>query len=397
MLLQKQFADLVPHLLRDQSFWRPQPFNDRDPDWLTEYPRLASELLSLNDAQVSKMEACDDALYSWFSAYLPALSALLPLLELPLLKGQLGFEPNARQFAHIPGRKWTQIQAFCANTDRVDLPFLEWCAGKGHLGRLMAQRSDQPVLSLEYDESLCEQGVTLAQRAGTAQSFRCQDVMHAQVSDHFTAQQHAVALHACGDLHRRLLEQAVQHRLQAVTFSPCCYHLTQQQAYQPLSRLAGQYPLALSRADLRLAVQETATAPARVKRLRAIEVGYRLAMQAVYRAQCGCDDVPPLPSCAKKIFSEGFPTFADWATQQWGIPLPSAAALAEFEREGQGAWQRLRRMELVRQLYRRPLEIYLVLDRALYLQEQGYRVSIGCFTDRQTTPRNVLIKAERPD
>ncbi len=36
-------------------------------------------------------------------------------------------------------------------------------------------------------------------------------------------------------------------------------------------------------------------------------------------------------------------------------------------------------MELVRHLFRRPLELWLVLDRALFLQEQGYRVEVGSF------------------
>ena len=52
-------------------------------------------------------------------------------------------------------------------------------------------------------------------------------------------------------------------------------------------------------------------------------------------------------------------------------------------------------MELVRHLFRRPLELWLVLDRALFLQEQGYRVELREFCPRHLTPRNILIHAER--
>ncbi|HSX89405.1 MAG TPA: SAM-dependent methyltransferase, partial [Pseudomonas sp.] len=66
--------------------------------------------------------------------------------------------------------------------------------------------------------------------------------------------------------------------------------------------------------------------------------------------------------------------------------------------ENQG-WQRLaevRNLELVRGLFRRPLELWLLLDRALYLQEQGYGVHLGLFCPSQLTPRNLLLLAERP-
>ena len=44
-----------------------------------------------------------------------------------------------------------------------------------------------------------------------------------------------------------------------------------------------------------------------------------------------------------------------------------------------------------------PTERYdrLALDRALFLQEQGYQVEIGTFCSRSATPRNILIVAAR--
>ncbi|MNJ72573.1 hypothetical protein D3C77_692410 [compost metagenome] len=55
----------------------------------------------------------------------------------------------------------------------------------------------------------------------------------------------------------------------------------------------------------------------------------------------------------------------------------------------------VRNLELVRGLFRRPLELWLLLDRALFLHEQGYRVRLGCFCPPHLTPRNLLLLAER--
>ena len=69
--------------------------------------------------------------------------------------------------------------------------------------------------------------------------------------------------------------------------------------------------------------------------------------------------------------------------------------IASFERAGAARLPVVARMELVRHLFRRPLELWLVLDRALFLQEQGYRVELSEFCPRHLTPRNILIHAER--
>jgi hypothetical protein len=55
----------------------------------------------------------------------------------------------------------------------------------------------------------------------------------------------------------------------------------------------------------------------------------------------------------------------------------------------------VRNLELLRGLFRRPLELWLVLDRALFLQEQGYGVRLGTFCETPLTPRNLLILGER--
>ncbi|MFA0173461.1 methyltransferase, partial [Vibrio splendidus] len=54
----------------------------------------------------------------------------------------------------------------------------------------------------------------------------------------FNSNQHAVALHACGDLHVELVKKSVSHGLPAVTISPCCYHLIRDESYQAMSSVA---------------------------------------------------------------------------------------------------------------------------------------------------------------
>jgi hypothetical protein len=44
-------------------------------------------------------------------------------------------------------------------------------------------------------------------------------------------------------------------------------------------------------------------------------------------------------------------------------------------------------------IFRRALECWLVLDKALFLEEQGYRCEISQFCSTDISPRNLLIQA----
>jgi hypothetical protein len=54
---------------------------------------------------------------------------------------------------------------------------------------------------------------------------------------------------------------------------------------------------------------------------------------------------------------------------------------------------RVRRRNLLRLAFGRVLELRIVLDRALWLAEQGFAVSLATFCDRAVTPRNLLLSA----
>ena len=51
------------------------------------------------------------------------------------------------------------------------------------------------------------------------------------------------------------------------------------------------------------------------------------------------------------------------------------------------------RLSLLRAAFRRALEMWLVLDMANFITENGYQVALSTFCERELTPRNILISA----
>ena len=73
------------------------------------------------------------------------------------------------------------------------LPVVEWCAGKGHLGRILAHRFTAPVTSIEWQAALCRQGKELAGKYKLAQQFICADVLNDSLQQVLQPQQQLVA------------------------------------------------------------------------------------------------------------------------------------------------------------------------------------------------------------
>ena len=128
-----------------------------------------------------------------------------------------------------------------------------------------------------------------------------------------------------------------------------------------------------------------------------MELRYRLGFDAWQRHLTGIDRYHPVPSIAKSQLKHGFQAFCQWALEhsQLAYPIGSSQQLAPFEQIGQQRRRQLAKTERVSQLFRRPLERWLVLDRALCLQEAGYHIEIGYFCDSNLTPRNLLIRASK--
>lgn len=386
-----------------RNYWHFLPFAHalEGPPWHN--PALQRALSKLNAAQIDAIDSSAEAQREFFSPYFEEVFELPAITRLASLSGSQQQKEVPFWLSNgIAGRKLSQIEAFIAQLPALAGTTLEWCAGKGHLGRLLRfhQHPVQgQVQSLEWQAPLCEQGRALAQQHNVAQTFHAVDVLHSPAARLLAASDHAIALHACGDLHRRLLEVGSAAGLDSLHVAPCCYHLIQSDTYQPLStygqQLETQQPLQLNKAQLKLAVQGQVTAGDRVRRLRHTETLWRLVYQLAREHYLNDSVYQPLPSINKQWFSGELLSFLSWACTRHGWQLPAGVDVESLERSARQRQLRMQQLDLVRHVFRRPLEQYLVLDRAVFLQEQGYQVELKQFCDYQVSPRNFLIQAER--
>jgi len=390
-----QFSRLSQLLNEQQSLWRPRAFTGNPLDWLQAYPGLGELLLALPAEEIEVLQGDSGALTRLLQTELPFAGELHQVASLPPCEPKKLPPFDAHFHVGIPGRKWQQLQAFVACLPQTAQPaYLEWCAGKAHLGRCVHQLSGLPVTSLEWDAQLVSQGQARADRAQMMVALHRVDVLSAQANAYLQPAQHALALHACGPLHRQLMSQAIERGVRQLSIAPCCYQkcdLQPGQYHQPLSGMGRCLDLGLTRAELFTAVQETVTASGHVRRQRVQLQQWRLGFDRLQRDLRGVDAYWPVPSLPGRLASTDFKTFCQAAAQCKGLALPERLDWRGYEQAGREQYWRVSALDLVRQLFRRPLEVWLVLDYALYLQEHGYRVALGTFCERHLTPRNILL------
>lgn len=396
--LLQRFRALDGFLLSHQALWRPRPFIlHRQLPWELDHPELGAWLRGRSLEQAEAAHGQPERLpapapFPALASQSAALSRIGPLPQAPAA-------PLPARFAvDVPGRKWQQIQAFANSLQFRQAPrhWLDWCAGKGHLGHVLA-RDGRPLTCLEHNPQLVHAGQRLSQRLGLAAQHLQQDVLAADAADRLGAEHTPIALHACGDLHVRLLQLASEAGCQQLAIAPCCYNRIDSPSYQPLSLAAQASALQLSRVDLALPLSETVTAGARVRRQRDLSMARRLAFDLLQRELRGVDEYLPTPSLPPAWLAKGFADYCKDLAALKQLPTPGATLdWARLEAEGWQLLAQVRNLELLRALYRRPLELWLLLDRALYLQERGYSVRLGSFCPHRLSPRNLLLLGERP-
>ncbi len=393
---QSRFERVDDWLTRTTGLWRPRPFVQLPAPWEDDLPELSAGLRALELEEACFLEENPSVLARRVPAAAPLVERNRGLSDWPSLEGSPGLELPKHPPRFVPQRKWRQISAF-VRVLQGQAPsgvetWVDWCAGKGHLGRTLASVSRARALGVEKRRRLCDSGRELAEREGVPMDFRCADVLTGSFDDVLGPSAAAVALHACGELHVALMRSVVARRARFVAVAPCCYQRIGGAYYEPLSRAAKESRLRLHRHDLRLACLQEVVAGQGERRLRKRAEAYRLSFELLTR-EAGDGPVESFGRLPRSFFRLPFSLFAARAAEQAGVRLPHGWDAEAVERAG---WERLRvatSLGIVRGLFRRAIESWLLLDRALFLEEHGYRAHVGAFCEKSVTPRNLMLSA----
>ena len=211
-----RFDALTALLLGHRPLWETRPFVEIRPDWENEYPDLARWLRERSHEEIDQIEEDVHVLEglgapAQFLEWHKKCAALTKLESFPSSSSAILQDPALGHA--IPARKWAQIRTFVEACQRI-LPdnttrVIDWCAGKGHISRMLNLSSGLRTTALEKRKDLCLIGETLAsERRLENCEFISVDVLTGDTDHHLAKANAGIALHACGHLTDKLFTQA---------------------------------------------------------------------------------------------------------------------------------------------------------------------------------------------
>ncbi len=93
--------------------------------------------------------------------------------------------------------------------------------------------------------------------------------------------------------------------------------------------------------------------------------------------------------------TRGLRAVAEPALAARGLPAASDAELQHHETSAARDYAQVRRLSLPRSMLARAVEVWVSLDRAAYLEEQGLVVQVATLFERSVSPRNIGLLASR--
>lgn len=355
-----------------------------------------SFLLSLDEDELEAIETHGhDA--RWPARTPPTLRSLLEravsVCALPTFLDP-GDSPRPARRGESP-RKRAQIDAF----RRLVLPLatrstrvVDVGSGHGHLTREIAEETALPVVGLERDATLAGRARLLSPSASP--TFAVTDVLRDGLS--LSAGDCVIGLHACGELGDVMVTSVAGSRGAALALVGCCLQKRRQASRRPLCAFAGlDERLDLPRGLLglsNLTSSDDGVEASRAENLAARErrlALHRLLSEGGGPLRFGAE----LEGLNRRAARQDLPQLVARAFGLRGRPTPSHATIVEAAAWARGEHARARRLSLPRAMLARVLEVYVLLDRAAYLEEHGFAVEIGVLFPMTVSARNLALIA----
>ncbi len=275
--------------------------------------------------------------------------------------------------------------------------------GVGHLPRILAQHHGIESLSIDQDKTLQQQGVSRSNKYPVSSNAAKISFINATLNkvervpipsglDNLLL----VGLHTCGPLANILLSEAIKNSaIKAVLNFGCCYLKLDGVSDINISQLAKKTgPINLSKYALTLATRShaslTTTEFNDTKRVK----DYRYSFHLLLNQKLGINDFLATDNVSMKIYAGSFEDYAISMLNRLNITSNlTKKELQDFYLfpETKKIVSELFIASIIRWQFGKIIELYILLDRALYLKENGFLVTLYKYFEGRISPRNIGI------
>lgn len=359
------------------------------------YNEWSKEIDSLSDQEKINLENMDDISLIKNKAYISYLNEISELTSIK--KAQLEPTPLDKELGKkISKKKKHEISLITQYLkDKNFLRAIDVGSGAAHLSSVLVANG--------LERSICIDSSAQYQRIGKEKLKKYAPEILEKITfenkyiDHnsefnITQNDLLIGLHSCGDLSVELLQAVLQKKKGSLLNYGCCYHKLSPFKLN-LSSQAKKKNLLLNNVALTLAAKGHKPQTKESFKQKIMVKTFRYALHLLNLKLLG-EGFKTLGNATKSDYAG---SFIDYVTKYSPSTVEkiSEKKVVEFY-ESQSVQQEINSLlslGIIRSQLARIVEIYIILDRALYLQENGMDVEVIETFDRSLSPRNISIYA----
>jgi hypothetical protein len=411
MNIKSQALSLRDFLSRYAPLWEDEIMNQY-PEAVAFYPQEWIDLLDgLTQAELYDIDCkkiipqIENTSFAFFMQEAMNLSALPVIPESPL--------PKMEDWAYngMKKKKRHEIERIVPRLKKMRPSFhyvVDIGGGVGHLSRVLSLYHSIPSVSLDRDryfQSIGEERLKKFRHPKEAAEIRFVNVTfgtgeeEAIIREVFRPESFSLGLHTCGGLANHLIKNTVTNKTAGLLSFGCCYHRLDTTTEFPLSQFYQEENLPRPNLyALSLATRSHAQRDFEVYLTKERVKQYRYALHLFLVKFWNNKYFTDVGECPIKTYWGPFAGYIRAKLSE--LKLEHSFTDEDFNSfyNDQNLQRELRVMwlcNLIRWQLGRPLEVYLLLDRVLYLEENGYDVQIETYFEESLSPRNIGILATR--
>jgi hypothetical protein len=407
MDFKKRFQEIADFLQPYQRIWQneimllyPTPLDDFPKEWVEELARFKQK------EDVIRLEKKE--VFSFFQS--PSLIAFYQRIEelatISKIPDLTPFPDDKSLFLHMIPKKQHEIKRLAPFVNdfyqtHYIAKIVDIGGGIGHLAQSLANHYDLTTTSLDMDPVMQETG---RQRQVNNKVDYIQvkvDAENSQFQTLLSSDCMTLGLHTCGPLANHQIKASCANKIKGLISFGCCYEKLQ---HDPNSQNISNYaknlknPITFNYFALTLATRAHRKMHEKDYELKLKVKFFRYAIHILLNDEYGMKELISLGNSSPKLYDESFGNYVIEQFRRINLPLHHTkdeldAYFTNPERQ-ELIWKMLT-AGLIRNAFGRLMELYILLDRALYLEEHGYKVELQEFFDEPVSPRNLGIVAHK--
>lgn len=276
--------------------------------------------------------------------------------------------------------------------------------GQGHMARTFSQFHDIETFSIDRDKSFQESGKIRLQKYPEPVGSRPMHFVSLEFNENdeqvkklFSHNSFSIGLHTCGPLANSHLKASIQNSTLGLLNFGCCYNRMDPKKDFPQSNyLKNDTPVKISYHAFSLATRGHFEISAKEFKQKIRVKEYRYAFHMFLKDNNILQEFLAIGSSLHREYQLDFYSWAKLKCEQNNIVQSfSEQVWNNYFEQAKTYIRKMFLADLIRWQFGRLIELILILDRAIYLEENHYSTSVLEVFDRKLSPRNIGIFAKK--